>query len=190
MNSTQFPRAALGAYAQAYREAANQLVQRLGSTTNYRDVDACPIVFLYRHAVELRLKEIVHWGNALLYVRGLSKTVRPNVLFRTHDLCKLVSAAKPIFGIFRYLGDWNGSEFLSFDDFERFVAELNEFDPGSYAFRYPIDHNGASSLRDQLCFNVVTFGRKLNSLLSTIDGVATMTYENFQAEAAVAIGLN
>jgi hypothetical protein len=183
LNFTGFPKGELGVYAHAYHEAANRLVGELASRIGYSDVDACPVVFLYRHAIELYLKSIVYWGNGLLRLRNQHPPLRQDVLFRTHNLGKLVAGAKPVLKLFRCLGKWPDSEFMSFRDFARFIMELDDLDPGSYSFRYPIDRKGGSALPNCLCFNVVAFGGKLDSLLNMLSGAAAMAYEQFLAEA-------
>ena len=61
LNFMLFPKGELAAYGRSYHEAAQHLVKRMAAS-HYRDPDACPIVFLYRHAVELYLKSIIPLG--------------------------------------------------------------------------------------------------------------------------------
>src|SRR6266403_3216918 len=62
-------------FALAYHEAGRKLVAPMVSGTGYRDYDGYPILFLYRHALELYLKALVYRGAQLL---GLIADERPN----------------------------------------------------------------------------------------------------------------
>src|SRR5438105_1560197 len=84
LNFRRFPKGELAAYGRSYHEAGRQLVKRMAST-HYRDPDACPIVFLYRHAIELYLKSIIHWGNSLLQLNS-SPIVPHRNIFTEHRL--------------------------------------------------------------------------------------------------------
>src|SRR5207253_7387722 len=83
-NFTRFPKGELAVYGRSYHEAAQHLIKHVAST-HYRDPDACPIVFLYRHAVELYLKSIIHWGNNLLRLNG-KPVVQHRHVFTEHRL--------------------------------------------------------------------------------------------------------
>lgn len=185
LNFTQFPKGEFAVYARAYHEAAQHLVSRLAARHGYRDVDACPIAFLYRHALELYLKSLIYWGNGLLRLKKKAAAIKQRELFQTHNLRKLVAGAKPIFRLAGSLGKWPDRELKSFKHFERLILELEKIDPGSYSFRYPIDRKGAASLPGHFCFNVGAFADKLDGLLKLLDGAASWAYEMFQAEASL-----
>lgn len=135
-----FPKGELAVYGRSYHEAGKLLVKHIASS-HYRDPDACPIVFLYRHAVELYLKSIIHWGNALLRLNG--RPVLPHRhIFSEHRLVVLLKGVRPILRYRRSLSNWEDSHFRSFRDVEKVIGELEEIDPRAYAFRYPVDNGG------------------------------------------------
>lgn len=45
-------------YAEAFHWAGNILAEKMFDQAGYNDLEACPIVFLYRRALELYLKAI------------------------------------------------------------------------------------------------------------------------------------
>src|SRR5260370_2492629 len=141
------------------------------------------IVFLYRHAVELYLKAIIHWGNNLLRLNG--KTIVPHRnIFTEHRLRVLLKSIKPILRFQKSLSNWGDSHFRCFRDVEKVIEELEEFDPGSYSFRYPIDTTGTkATLPHHFLFNVIAFGEKFDHLVSILDGISMMVYEEFQSQA-------
>jgi len=181
-NFMRFPKGELAAYGRSYHQAAQILVKHMAST-HYRDPDACPVVFLYRHAVELYLKAIIHWGNSLLQLN--SKPVEPHRnIFTEHRLRVLLKSVKPILESQRSLSRWGDSHFSCFRDVEKVIGELEGFDPGSYSFRYPIDTTGTkATLPHHLLFSVIAFGEKFDHLLNILDGMTTMVYEEFHAQA-------
>lgn len=182
LNFMRFPKGELAAFARSYHEAGQHLVKRIDST-HYRDPDACPIVFLYRHAIELYLKAIIHWGNGLLRLNN--KPIEPHRnIFTEHRLGVLLKSVKPILRFQKSLTNWGDSHLTCFRDVEKIIGELEELDPGSYSFRYPVDTTGAkATLPHHLLFNVIAFGEKFDHLLNILDGMATMVYEEFQAQA-------
>ena len=58
-------------HAYLHRKQANSLVKEFRGKPYYSDADASPIVFLYRHSVELYLKEIVLWCAGLVHRESL-----------------------------------------------------------------------------------------------------------------------
>src|SRR3989442_8033374 len=58
---------AWGSYASGYKEAADVLVERFLEDWRGMDIVTYPIVFLYHHYIELRLKRLVIAGQALLH---------------------------------------------------------------------------------------------------------------------------
>ena len=182
LNFTRFPRGEFAAYGRSYHEAANGLVTSMGSR-HYRDPDACPIVFLYRHAVELYLKAIVHWGNMLLRINSRSVVAHKNI-FQEHRLGVLLKSVTPILKLRKQLDGWGDSHFDSFRDVEKIIGELEQYDPRSYSFRYPVDTSGQkATLPHHLGFNVIAFGEKFDHLLQVLDWIAEMVYLDFQSQA-------
>lgn len=53
-------------YAQAFHRSGQLLAEQMLSKSGYNDLDACPIIFLYRHALELYLKAIARIGRTIL----------------------------------------------------------------------------------------------------------------------------
>jgi len=182
LNFMRFPKGELAAYGRSYHEAARHLVKHIASS-RYRDPDACPIVFLYRHSVELYLKAIIHWGNNLLKLND-KPIVHHRSIFTEHRLGVLLKSVKPILRFQKSLDNWGDSQFSCFRDVETVIDELEEFDPRSYSFRYPIDTTGKKgTLPHSFFFNVIVFGEKFDHLVGVLDCLSLMVYEEFQSQA-------
>ena len=62
---TSDPKGDFGAFAKGYMLAANRLVRLLLEAPRFSDYEAYPVMFLYRHALELSLKHIIYGGAEL-----------------------------------------------------------------------------------------------------------------------------
>jgi hypothetical protein len=114
-----------GVYAEGYRMGALRLVQQLGQD---QDFLIYPVVFLYRHYLELRLKEIIALGERLA---GTNRPVRP-----THDLRKLWGRAETHLRR-EYKDCPDHADFLAdLAAARRLIEQFAELDPGATTFRY------------------------------------------------------
>jgi hypothetical protein len=145
----------LGSYARSFHEAAKALAGSLRGGDRVSDVDFSPVVFMYRHALELHLKAIVLGGGSGFLASkpdSLSVHKTHSVSWLAQFVCQIVSALKwePEF---RCVGVEN------LDDFKAVIESVNSIDPGSYSFRPP---NVAVS----------EFARKMEALLDLLDATA------------------
>jgi hypothetical protein len=63
---SSMPQLELGYYASAFLEAARTLIRSLRRRGGFSNVSAAPVLSLYRHAIELYLKEIIVVGSRSL----------------------------------------------------------------------------------------------------------------------------
>jgi hypothetical protein len=115
-----------------YRDAADLIFQRLAEDRGGRDTLVYPLVFLWRHAIELQLKKIVDRGQILLE----EQAVYP----RHHGLREVWKMAIPV--IERLQEEDNGE----IENVTRVIGELCDFDPDSSGFRYHETKRGQPTL--------------------------------------------
>jgi len=72
-------------YAKSYHSAARRLLEK-SSQVELCDTGACPVVFLYRHSLELFLKEILIGGQGILRLEGKPFRTVEEILVRQHSL--------------------------------------------------------------------------------------------------------
>lgn len=72
LNFTGAPKRELALIGNEYFDAAKVLIERLAQKAGYSDLEAYPIVFLYRHALELYFKAVLSLGNDLSGLLGTS----------------------------------------------------------------------------------------------------------------------
>jgi hypothetical protein len=181
-NFTRNPIKDLALFAVGYRDAAHALATEFARSRGYADYEGYPILYLYRHSLELSLKALVYRGAMLM---GLIAKECPDVpkLFAHHELSRLLPPVRAIFKAMKWDFDSGGSVFASFDEFERFVRTIDSIDSGSYAFRYPINRAGEAHLRHHFCINVVIFAETMDALLGYLEGAIDLIEENWQTAA-------
>jgi hypothetical protein len=179
-NFTARPIDDLTAFALGYRKSGRSLATNIAASHGYADYDGYPILFLYRHALELYLKAVVYRGARLIGLVS-QKTIDTNRLFERHDLSRLLPAIRAIFSQMGW--DFEGSGLDSFDDFSDLIQSIDSIDPDSSAFRYPVNRTGAASLPQHFVVNVVEFSFSMERLLNFLEGAAIGINENWQAEA-------
>lgn len=122
-------------YVIGYKEAADALVKQVMASGNNQDSLVFPICFLYRQYIELRLKEVIRSGRTLLEESGG---------FPQHH--KLQHLWEVAVSILKKVYAENPHPPDLFTIPAHVVTEFSKLDPDSFAFRYPIDKQGANPL--------------------------------------------
>ena len=136
--------------AKGYRRSADTLVDRALADWREKDILIYPILFLYRHALELNLKYIIN-------VYGHHVGVDP--VWNSHDFQVLWP---------RFLEVLDGFGTDDPDQADQIVggviAQFGNVDPGSFSHRYPCDRfgNPIPLVRDRM---------NLETLKDVMDGV-------------------
>ena len=143
-------------YVEGYRKAADRLVEIVAKTQCEQDYLVYPIVFLYRHHIELRIKQLLE----LLYEVGERKTPPT----RGHDLRQLWSECRP--ALKSFVG---GGEKEGFRAVDRLVADFSSVDPMSDAFRYPRHRDGTKSVSKVRHMNLAVLREKMDIILEWLE---------------------
>jgi hypothetical protein len=140
---------------------------------------AYPIVFLYRHALELYMKAVILDGAPMLLVQGKDEIDKKRLL-KTHNLDILRHDLERVFNAFGWDWDLGVPHFKVLQDFRNVIKELHNVDAGSFVFRYPITTEGEASLKSPLQFNLFEFCKILDELFPVLDVATTAAYEKLQ----------
>ncbi|GCE03645.1 hypothetical protein [Dictyobacter aurantiacus] len=162
----------LGVYARAFHNAGQKLAEAMFSLPGYHDIDACPIVFLYRHSLELCLKAIVYEGFKIERLDNENHPF-PNYLLTQHKLSQFIDDVRKTFNNVGYIWETETEEMRTFNDFVRFVKEFDSVDAGSYTFRYPIKKDAQASVPPHFIFHVPAFCQYMDALLETLEAALT-----------------
>jgi hypothetical protein len=133
---------------------------------------AFPIVYNYRHVVELYLKGMLVAGEPALLLDG-----QPGVsqgVFKEHSFGKLWQDIERLFSLLKvaYYTDIVG--FQSKKDFRRFLTDLDKME-----IRYPVDTNRRPSLENKfMTFNLFEFAAVMDKILDTLNSILSwISYE-------------
>lgn len=166
------PKEEFDAYAGAFHRAAKTLADKMFSRAGIHDLDACPIIFLYRHAFELYLKSVVLRGSKLLRLSGKTH-MDDRVFLNDHSLIKLLPVLKLIFETVKWEWDFEKEGFRTYEDFCKLVNRLEGITSKSFAFRYPVSKNGESYLPSGYGIDMRNFCESMDFALKLLDGAAT-----------------
>jgi hypothetical protein len=164
---TPNPKYDFGVFARGYHIAANQLAENFLSKTNYGDYEGYPIIFLYRHALELNLKNIIYWAVRLCHFKNVS--VIDSQLHNKHELTKLAEIAAPLL---LKLFPLNSQEFIELTSYLTVIAqEFDEIDPISFSYRYPIDTKGNYSTKRHQVVDILSIHKNMDELLNKLETI-------------------
>ncbi len=191
LNNTGFDHTGLFQdYARAYHKAAKRLFEELRLTLcdedrfgDHRDMDAHPIAFLYRHALELYLKTVIDFGNPLRYLRSKPPKRRAQIL-KGHGLTSLLPSVRETFDLIDCADVWSAPLCQSVDDIERIVRAVDYVKHD--ALRYPVRIKKGKleeALPGGLGFDVWIFAEKMDALLGVLDAAVSKVWDVFQRES-------
>ena len=147
-----------GSYADSYQTGALTLIDSALSNKDLRDYNIYPAVFLIRHYLELRLKELI---------QGLNYCKEQNKNFPTHhDLQNLWSDFKKA-----YSSIGENSNDQRFQIIDELIKEMTNVDPISMSFRYPVDKQGEKTQKPEYV-NLTNLRETFVRVCFVFDGVA------------------
>ena len=177
LNWHKNPEGEFGYFAEAFHLVAKDAVSALRQNPHFglhgsmlEDFRTYPVVFLYRHALELYMKAVILVGAPMLRIKGMTGVDRKRIL-TTHSLDVLRRNLEQVFKAYEWGWDMDIPHFRSLEDFQQTVAELHAIDARSHAFRYPIDTKGSASLASHFRFDIFEFCGILDSLFPMLDSV-------------------
>ncbi len=165
-NFTADPTQDFGIYAKGYRMAADRLATLLVGAPRFSDYEAYPVVFLYRHALELSLKHVVYSAACLAAFRYIEDIEAR--LANHHKLPELCNMVKQSLALL-FPDDHLLRELVP--RIECTCTEFAALDPDSFCYRYPANkHSQASTARNQTV-NLTAFASHLSSLIQELETI-------------------
>lgn len=161
-NGVAVPTGARFWYATAlgYKEAADRLIATIIDKRWGRDPSGAPAMFLYRHYVELHLKSLLIEAGELLD--------EPQAVPPKHYLWVLWTRVRAL--LLKVGGSSDGPWLRRADEI---ITSLDDLDPTSFAFRYPVDNAGARTLPEGFRFDAATVRQVIDELHILLDGAST-----------------
>lgn len=171
-----------GVYADAFHRAGSALVEQMEDARGYSDLDACPIMFLYRQSIELYIKAQLLAGLPLFNLRDREAPFSQKSL-NGHVLPKFVPWLAEVYEVAGWKWKIEVPNCRTQKEFAAYVQAIDEVDRSSFAFRYPLARDWTTeSLRKQFRFNVISFARAMDPILEHFDGSVTGLKDLFQRE--------
>ncbi len=167
-----------GIFSKGYYLASKALANHLLEKNRFSCYEAYPVVFLYRHAFELALKNIIYKGALLAALNSFDNL--DSKLYNTHKLSVLADIARQVlnklFPDDLSLNRVANDIFLLAQDFEA-------IDMDSYVYRYPINTSGESAVEKEQAVNLENLCGRMNPALEHIDTIDFgMQIETYKAQ--------
>jgi hypothetical protein len=115
-------------YADGYKAAADKLVEQIEGNP-LEDRLICPVLFMYRHFIELKLKHLIF---ALDQLSDTQISARELIKHPLYPFWSYVRKHMDCIG-----GEGQNAEL--FNLLEARIRELDQLDPDGYHFRYPLN---------------------------------------------------
>ena len=157
------------AYREGYRRGAQTLVRVAEETQCDQDFLVYPIIFLYRHHIELVLKRIIK-QTPYLVERPLSQLENDHL--KMHRLDLLWRDFKPMAAAISKAAGWNELVQEDVEGIDDYIRQIFEVDPSSYSLRYAHSKKGDPSLPKELThINLRHFGELMERLATYLYGL-------------------
>lgn len=140
-----------------FKEAADKVIDSLITTKERMDVFFFPIVYLYRHAIELSLKGLVNDG---IYLKFLKDDQNIQEVMASHNLHSLWNKVRLVLKEM-----WPDGDDEDVDAVEKIILEFHMADNSGQSLRYSKDKQGKFHV-DKLPYQI-----DLVELKKTMDGL-------------------
>jgi len=144
-------------YSLGYKEAADRLVAQIEAEHRDHDLMVFPIVYLYRHYLELAVKGLIQQAQKLL--GDTVKVPAKHTLVELWTTCSaLLERVSP------------GDSIEERRQIGRLLLEFASVDPTSTGFRYPMDTRGNPSLTGLRQVNIPNVRDVVRKIALILDG--------------------
>lgn len=165
MNWRNLPECDYFLYARSYHTAAKNLIRMLDVDPDpVSEYDLCPILSMYRHAIELHLKIIVLGKGANFLV------TKPDELsvHKTRSLSWLAQLVMQIVTALRWEAKFTTDGINDLAEFKKLLTEANEFEVMYQAFRGPVRPERPEALKSA----ILDYVRRLDALIALLQHTA------------------
>lgn len=174
----------LGLFITGYKEAADRLVKSIMEDRNDQDSLVYPILFLYRHYLELSLKRLIREGNRLLDNPSPWGDIGFPTDARSHNLLSLWDECKKIL---EQMGAKHADLKIPDQDLKavsNLLAQFSQQDSISYAARYPTDKKNSPSFPNLDVINVRNLAEVMEKIAAFFDAenIAVSVHLDFKQE--------
>jgi len=156
-------------YTEGYRRGARLLVEHVIEHQREQDYLVYPVIFLYRHHIELALKNLIRHTP---YLIDRPLTTEEEKHLERHRLDLLWQDLKPMFAAVCKAAGWDRLDAADEEGVDSYIRQLTALDPDSFSFRYTRSKKGAPSLPSELKrINLRHFAEMVERLADYLDGL-------------------
>jgi hypothetical protein len=169
------------AYKAGYRRGAEILVDYVCQNGRDQDFLVYPIIFLYRHHVELMLKRII---KRILYLIDARLTEDQKQHLERHRLDLLWRDLRMMLPRMCEAVGWEEIDAAHIKGVDEYIRQLSELDADSLSFRYSHSKKGKESLpRSLKNINLRHFGELMTRLANYLYGIDEAVSWLFETKA-------
>jgi len=153
-------------YADGYLHAAETVINSIVDSTdrvNNRDDKVYPILLLYHHHIELKLKNIIAKGYSLLGKKGKFP--------HGHNIYNCWCVVRKIICQIN-----EGKADKAIDTVEKIIRELSSISSNGEGYRYPYDKEGNLLLRNIGTLNLDILRRTMGKITAFLDAACEQIY--------------
>jgi hypothetical protein len=172
------PQRDFGIFARGYSLAGQTLSESILQRGHFPDYEAYPIVFLYRHSLELYLKGLLIEAGFLVAFRG-EDDVDAKFKFN-HRLGILANTFEMVY---RKLFPTDAELHRVLGEVKIVASDLELLDQDSLSYRYPINKQGTAATEHHQVVNLRALHERMKKLLDDLDTIDFgMDLETSQAQ--------
>lgn len=160
-----FSREQWNLYCIGFLRGAESLAEKVVGEAREVDVLVIPIIYMYRHYIELRLKDIIRLGQ---YLVNQTQQIPAH-----HDLQNLWSMARKLIQQI----ELDNGEDRTLDVVECHIHEFAGIDRKSLTFRYPVSKDGRTTEVPFDVINIANLKTVMEKLSSFLEAASSMMYE-------------
>jgi hypothetical protein len=159
-------------YTEGYRRGARLLVEHVMERQRDQDHLVYPVIFLYRHHIELALKNIIR-HTPYIIGRPLTRSQKKTIS-ASHRLDILWQDLKTLLADVCKAAGWDKIDAADEEGVDSYIRQLTALDRDSYSFRYTRSKKGAPSLPAELKYiNLQHFAEMVERLADYLDALDT-----------------
>ena len=164
--------------SEKYRTAADLLVDAVDENLPDTSTDAMflPVMYLYRHSIELELKSCV---SSIFFDERRQGKITKDKILRRHELLPLWRIVEEY-----CYKRWPNEDGQVVDNVDSLINELHQMDPNGQSFRYHTNKKGVSVTGSYPSFsNLYQIQAALGAVLNFLSGVSSSAYEELVRDA-------
>jgi hypothetical protein len=171
------------AYRDGYRTAARALSAQACNNSYLLDIYVYPIIYLYRHFIEMALKSIFQTAVIGLLDRKLSSADQTTL--GKHDLQALWNMLRPMLAEVCKASDHSPLPTADLKGIDAYINQIHKHDPDGQRFRYAITSKAQPSLPNAPHnINIRVMASAMEILCSYLEGIENWFDELYQGRCS------